>query len=279
MTWAGFSAIPNGTRVLNHSYDQCVALANLYHERVLGKPFVAVNSAYQWWTSYHVMPALYNTYRQTQTPVAGGVVVSRYGIYNGIDGHIEVITSVNPDGSFNTMGQNASGHRYVWRYRRTMQNVLGILEPYSNPAAQTPSKPNHSKKDNDLLIRDQNNTIFVADDMGYDSILEFGAGMANEELIYAAKMLWGDTVGVNNRQRDIINAVARNRWNKKAHEIASRVPKPAFDTKSIIKAIEDAIKAQGVSVEVDAKAIAAEVEKTLADDFADIPKNIGKALQ
>ena len=136
MTWEQFQAIPNGTKVFNHGWDECVALANLYQESVLGQPFVAVGSAYQWWTLFRNYPALYNTYKQSGVPIAGAVVVSRYGIYDAPNGHIEVVTSVNSDGSFNTMGQNASGHRYVWRYRRTMQNILGFLHPYNNPATQ-----------------------------------------------------------------------------------------------------------------------------------------------
>lgn len=150
MTWAQFQAIPNGTKVFNHGWDECVALANLYHESVLGKPFVAVGSAYQWWTLFRNYPALYNTYKQSGAPVAGAVVVSRYGIYDSPNGHIEVVTSVNPDGSFNTMGQNASGHRYVWRYRRTMQNILGFLHPYNNPANQAPTPNEQSQEDDDM---------------------------------------------------------------------------------------------------------------------------------
>lgn len=147
MTWNQFQAIPNGTQVFNHGWDQCVALANLYQESVLGQPFVAVGSAYQWWTLFRNYPALYNTYKQSGVPIAGAVVVSRYGIYDAPNGHIEVVTSVNSDGSFNTMGQNASGHRYVWRYRRTMQNILGFLHPYNNPANP---KPARQEEDDDM---------------------------------------------------------------------------------------------------------------------------------
>lgn len=150
MTWGSLMVIPKGTRVFNHGWDECVALANLYQESVLGQPFVAVGSAYQWWTLFHNYPALYNTYKQSGVPIAGAVVVSRYGIYDAPNGHIEVVTSVNPDGSFNTMGQNASGDRYVWRYRRTMQNILGFLHPYNNPANQAPTPNDQSQEDDDM---------------------------------------------------------------------------------------------------------------------------------
>lgn len=138
LTWDQFRTIPNGTQILNHYADECVALANLFQEGVLRRPFVAINSAYQWWTLYHALPALHNTYRQSQTPIAGGVIVSRGGIYNSKDGHIGVILEVYGDGTFLTLEQNA-GHgaqRYVYRYRRDMRNVLGILHPINNPATQ-----------------------------------------------------------------------------------------------------------------------------------------------
>lgn len=138
LTWDQFRTIPNGTQVLNHYADECVALANLFQEGVLRRPFVAINSAYQWWTLYHALPALHNTYRQSQTPIAGGVIVSRGGNYNSKDGHIGVIVEVYGDGSFLTMEQNAGygSQRYVYRYRRDMRNVLGILHPINNPATQ-----------------------------------------------------------------------------------------------------------------------------------------------
>lgn len=161
LTWGQFKAIPNGTVVRNHFADECVALANLYHEYVLGKPFVPVGSAFQWWTLFNALPTLYQNYRQSQSPIAGAVVVSRWGIYNGKDGHIEVVVSVNPDGTFNTMGQNGSGHRYVWRYRRTMQNILGFLHPVNNPASQVAP----AKKAVSILKRkrskEQNELIFI----------------------------------------------------------------------------------------------------------------------
>ena len=135
MTWASFTAIPDGTKVFNHGYSECVALANLYHESVIGGSFVPVNSAYQWWTQFGSYATLRNNYAQAGHPVAGAVVVSKGGPYNNIDGHIGVVTRVHGNGTFDTMEQNAA-HRYVWRYNRNMWGVLGFLIPHNNPANQ-----------------------------------------------------------------------------------------------------------------------------------------------
>lgn len=125
-----------------------------------------------------------------------------------------------------------------------------------------------------MLIRDQDGSIYQADDWGYDSILDFGSGMAISELIYAAESLNGGTVQVNNRQRDLINSYARNRWNKKraqiVSDVVSQVGKVQVDTAAITKAVTYAISAQGVSV--DTNAIARAVDAALKDDFAAIPR-------
>lgn len=133
LTWKQFNEIPNGTCVLNHGFDQCVALANLYHESVIGGTFVAVPSAYMWWTNYGDWETLKANYRTSQTPVAGAIFISRYGLYDAPNGHIGVVTKTHPDGTFDTMEQNAGTWRYVGRYRRTMQNMLGFLVPRKNP--------------------------------------------------------------------------------------------------------------------------------------------------
>lgn len=134
LTWQQFTSIPNGTRVLNHGWDQCVALANLYHESVIGGSFVAVGSAYQWWTEFRNWPTLRNNYTPSSAPAAGAIFVARYGIYDAPNGHIGVVTSVNGNGTFNTMEQNAGTWRYVGRYTRGMANILGFLVPKNNPA-------------------------------------------------------------------------------------------------------------------------------------------------
>ena len=133
MSWAEFTAIPNGTRVYNHGYDQCVALFNLFHEDVLGGSFVPVGSAYQLWTNFSSYPQLTSKYRQSSVPVPGAVFLGRYGIYQAANGHVGIVTSVN-GGQFNTMEQNAGTWRYVGRYTRGMANILGFLIPINNPA-------------------------------------------------------------------------------------------------------------------------------------------------
>lgn len=147
LTWKQFNEIPNGTQVINHGWDQCVALANLYHESVIGGSFVAVPSAYMWWTQYSSWKTLTDNYRTSQTPVAGAIFISRYGLYDAPNGHIGVVTSVNHNGTFNTMEQNAGTWRHVGRYTRDMRNILGFLVPRSNPAttnqgqAEKPATP------------------------------------------------------------------------------------------------------------------------------------------
>lgn len=140
MNWDEFTSIPNGTRILNHGYDQCVALANLYHEGVVGGSFVPVNSAYQWWTDFNRFPQLTSKYRRSSDPVPGAIFVSRGGIYDLPNGHIGVVTALNKGGHFDTMEQNA-GARYLGRYVRGMQNILGFLIPINNPAEMKPAPP------------------------------------------------------------------------------------------------------------------------------------------
>jgi hypothetical protein len=134
MSWGQFTAQPNGTRIYNHGFDQCVALANQYHEEVIAGTFVPVPSAYMWWTNFNQYATLTANYTQSATPVAGAIFVGRYGIYNAPHGHIGVVTSVN-GGTFDTMEQNG-GQRYLWRYTRNMANILGFLIPKKNPANQ-----------------------------------------------------------------------------------------------------------------------------------------------
>ena len=151
MTWDSFIAIPNGTRIKNHGYDQCVALANLYHESVIGGSFVPVPSAYQWWTQFGSYATLRDNYTQSGTPVAGAIFVSKGGPYNNVDGHIGVVTSVNGNGTFNTMEQNAT-YRDVWRYTRNMAGVYGFLIPKNNPAGGSSAKPTpETTEEEDLM--------------------------------------------------------------------------------------------------------------------------------
>ncbi|MFA5898140.1 MAG: CHAP domain-containing protein [Hyphomicrobium sp.] len=139
--WAQVTSIPNGTRIFNYGYDQCVALANHWHA-MLGGSFVPVQSAYQWWSnSYAQVDAIYT---RSAVPVAGGLFVARYGIYNAPDGHIGIVTKVHANGTFDTMEQNAGTWRYVGRYTRGMANMLGFLVPRNNPA-NVPLEPTQRK--------------------------------------------------------------------------------------------------------------------------------------
>lgn len=137
MLWNQFIAIPNGTRVLNHGYDQCVALANLYHEQVNGGSFVGVGSAYQWYTEYGRYAQLTNKYERLPVetnPQRGDIFVARYGIYNAQHGHIGVVVDDWNGSTFGTKEQNAERNRYVYQtYNRTKANVLGFLRPRVSP--------------------------------------------------------------------------------------------------------------------------------------------------
>lgn len=131
--WTAITSIPNGTRIYNYGWDQCVAFANHYHA-ALGGAFVPVQSAYQWWTGDWA--EVRRLYTRSSTPVAGALFVSRGGGYNTVDGHIGLVTKVHADGSFDTMEQNAGPWRYVGRYTRGMSGILGFLIPRNNPASQ-----------------------------------------------------------------------------------------------------------------------------------------------
>lgn len=168
-----FLAIPNGTRVYNHGWDQCVALANLYHESVIGGKFIAVGSAFQWWTTNQ--PELNRLYTRSSTPVAGAIFVARYGIYDAPNGHIGVVTGVNSNGTFNTMEQNAGTWRYVGRYTRGMANILGFWVPRNNPMGSTPppsTSTSNSLSGDDFmrLVLDTGGTGWLVTDRGFHGL-------------------------------------------------------------------------------------------------------------
>jgi surface antigen len=163
MTWGQFTAQPNGTRIYNHGFDQCVALANQYHEDVIGGSFVPVPSAFMWWTDFSSYGTLTANYTQSATPIAGAIFVARYGLYDAPNGHIGVVTSVNGS-TFQTMEQNAESNRWLWRYSRSMQNVLGFLHPKNNPATPLPPQPVRKKKKMLQFITDNPNGAWYATD-------------------------------------------------------------------------------------------------------------------
>ena len=132
-TFEQFSSIPNGTRILNHGFDQCVALINHYHEDVIGGGFIACNSAHEWWTRNWA--EIDRLYTKSSVPVQGAIFISLGGMYDRTHGHIGgIVAGVNANGTFNTLEQNAGTWRYVGRYTRSTQNVLGFLVPKNNPA-------------------------------------------------------------------------------------------------------------------------------------------------
>lgn len=137
MTWDEFIAIPNGQRVYNNGWDQCVALANLYNELVIGNAFVPVGSAYQWYTAFDDYAQLRNCYVRlpaSANPMPGDIFVSRGGIYNSVDGHIGVVIRAWNGSTFGTKEQNAENNRYVYQmYNRSKGNMLGYLRPKQNP--------------------------------------------------------------------------------------------------------------------------------------------------
>lgn len=130
-----FFAIPNGTEFVNHGGSQCVALANFYHEGVIGGEFVPVASAFQWWTefnSYQTLPA--NYVQVADTPQAGDIFIGRYGPYQAENGHIGVVASSWNGQTFGTMEQGVwNGYNgYMTRLNRGMDNILGFLRPKQN---------------------------------------------------------------------------------------------------------------------------------------------------
>lgn len=167
MTWGQFTAQPNGTRVFNHGFDQCVALANQFHEQVLVPPgsFVGVGSAFQWWTDFARYPQLTSKYVQepaSANPQPGWVFVGRYGIYNSQHGHIGVVHRAWDGSTFGTMEQNAGTWRYLGRYNRSKANILGFLRPINNPA-NVPLEPNQRQAGPNGVKRRQGPTTASAE--------------------------------------------------------------------------------------------------------------------
>lgn len=167
MTWGQFTAQPNGTRIFNHGFDQCVALANQFHEQVLSPPgsFVGVGSAFQWWTDFARYPQLTSKYVQepaSAAPQPGWVFIGRYGIYNAQHGHIGVVVRGWDGSTFGTMEQNAGTWRYLGRYNRSKANILGFLRPINNPA-NVPIQPNQRQVGANPVKRRQGPTTASAE--------------------------------------------------------------------------------------------------------------------
>jgi hypothetical protein len=132
MSWGDFLNIPDGTQVLNHSWDQCVALVNLYNEGVLGGGFVQTPNAIGWWDNKNVAN-VHGFERVASNPQVGDIGIASFGLYDSVNGHIFVVTRAWDGTTFGTMEQNG-GARYVARYNRTMANVDGFLRPINQSA-------------------------------------------------------------------------------------------------------------------------------------------------
>lgn len=144
MSWGNFLNIPDGTQVLNHGWDQCVALANLYNEGVLGGGFVQTPNAVGWWFNENVA-SVHGFSRETSNPQVGDIFVASAGLYDSTNGHIGVVTRAWDGSTFGTIEQNG-GARYVARYDRGMANMDGFLRPINQSAiAATPAPATSSQ--------------------------------------------------------------------------------------------------------------------------------------
>jgi len=139
MSWQDFLNIPNGEQVFNHGASECVALANLYNEGVLGGGFVAVGSALQWWTNGNVS-ANHGFDRIDSNPQVGDIFIASCDIYNCQFGHIGVVVRAWDGSTFGTMEQNVYGE-FVSRHDRTMANVDGFLRPQNQSHLAAPAAP------------------------------------------------------------------------------------------------------------------------------------------
>ena len=140
MSWQDFLNIPNGETVFNHGASECVALANLYNEGVLGGGFVQVGSALQWWTNTNVAN-VHGFTRIDSNPQVGDIFIASCEIYNCQFGHIGVVVRAWDGSTFGTMEQNVYGE-FVSRHDRTMANVDGFLRPINQaPLQSAPATP------------------------------------------------------------------------------------------------------------------------------------------
>jgi hypothetical protein len=137
LTWDAFNSIPIGTRIFNGNADQCVALANLYHQGVNGGSFVPVGSAFQWWTNfslYSTLTSLYTKIGASQDPQPGDIFIAIGGVYNNEHGHIGVVNTKFDGSTFGTIEQNTEVNRFYGKARRSKANMLGYLRPKNNKA-------------------------------------------------------------------------------------------------------------------------------------------------
>jgi hypothetical protein len=236
-----FISIGNGAEVKNHGYNQCVALANLYHEAVMGGSFVAVPSAYQWWTNFDLWGTLRTLYYRVpadQNPLKGDIFVARGGIYNQPDGHIGVVTRSWDGRTFGTMEQNTGTgqRRYVYRYDRTKQNILGYLRPYKNPSDEP--TPAQRIGDDMRVIRHPNGTIATVGEFG---IVEHTDG----NVAGAEAKAYGGTIEMSDAEYVRVKQQAQARRAQLIKDIAAQIPATTVnhtggvDYAALAKAVND----------------------------------------
>lgn len=136
MSWNDFINIPDGETAYNHGASQCVALANLYNEGVLGGGFVQVGRAIDWWINPNVA-AVHGFTPVTDNPQAGDIFIGSYGYYDSYNGHIGVVVRSWDGSTFGTMEQNVGGE-WISRHNRTMANIDGFLRPINSPIPASP---------------------------------------------------------------------------------------------------------------------------------------------
>lgn len=165
MPYPGFVSLPNGTEVYNYYANECVAVANLYHEGVLGLRLPSgFTKAREWWERRHEKPELYENYIFSDTPAPGALFVALGGIYDATAGHIGQVPEVR-SGGFTTLEQNTgprAPQRYLYRhFRLNDNNVLGFLIPKRNPASNTSLKPRRRSMSTLYTLSGSNPPLFA----------------------------------------------------------------------------------------------------------------------
>ena len=201
MSWSNFTTIPNGLRVFNHGGDECVALANLYNEEVLGNPFVPVPAAKDWWEQVSNLPQLKGKFSRNQTPAPGAIEVKKPTRDNPY-GHILVVTSVNTDGSYQTIEQNME-NRWVWHYTRPKNdpNRYGFLHPVRGvaPTKTHTSEPKHARKRNKMFAIFNYDNAFGKGKKGWQVV---GTGFYLELSTQKAAEAWVEQLGTHSTKVD-----------------------------------------------------------------------------
>lgn len=132
------------------------------------------------------------------------------------------------------------------------------------------SPSTNNGKDHDMAfesIRHPNGTTIFADEYGTEGIDAYrSSDIGGAEYLNAFYKGFPGSRQVNAREFDIIRAIANRRTaaveDRIARKVAAKIAQP--DTAQLTRIIEEAIKKQGVTVEVDSKAIA----KAVNDDVS-----------